>query len=675
MSSMKKNKSIILIIISIVLVIAIALVLYFVLNDKNKLTVAERNWLNDNINTIQNINVVNNANVFGRDGSGVYYDFLKSFENEYGLSINPITYNYPSDPSGINFGIKKKTDENDIVFYEDHYVLVGKNKEVIASAENLNGKTIGILSNDLSYVSNYIKKATDVSFSQFASRDEMLSAMDEKVNYMIVPLMEYLDIILAKDYNIIYHFSDIKEYYVMQTTDDILSRILTKYYNKWEDKFSKSYNESLFNTFKTNMNITDTEVDAMQSVTYNYGFVNASPYEVITGGKYGGIVAVYLSKFSDFADVEFNFVKYNNYNKFTKAVKNNDIDLYFNYYNFVDNYNQTDGISISYSVVAPRSENAVIKSINSLIGKTVYVQENSKIYDYVKGIEGIDIKTFSTTKDLFKLNKKNVYIVIDKNTFDYYSSNKLNNYTTRYSDYILDEYTFKVRTSSALYKLLNKYISILDESEMVIAGLDNHYETIKNGSIITKIAEYILYVVIIVIVIILIIFRKSKKISIARKIKKDDKMKFIDQLTSLKNRNFLNENIETWNNNTIYPQTILVIDLNKIQEINDTYGYNEGDKQIKSLANVLIKTQLDNSEVMRTDGNEFVVYFVGYTQKQISNYIHKLTKEIKKLPYDFGAEIGYSMILDDIKTIEDALNEAVEDMKKQKEKNDEEGKA
>ena len=78
---------------------------------------------------------------------------------------------------------------------------------------------------------------------------------------------------------------------------------------------------------------------------------------------------------------------------------------------------------------------------------------------------------------------------------------------------------------------------------------------------------------------------------------------------------------------------------------------------------------------MRTDGNEFVVYFVGYTQKQISNYIHKLTKEIKKLPYDFGAEIGYSMILDDIKTIEDALNEAVEDMKKQKEKNDEEGKA
>lgn len=228
-----------------------------------------------------------------------------------------------------------------------------------------------------------------------------------------------------------------------------------------------------------------------------------------------------------------------------------------------------------------------------------------------------------------------------------------------------------MRTNSALYKLLDKYIGVMDENKLVIEGLNNHYDTIKSGNIITKIAEYILLILLLVVLIIFIIFKKSKRISIARKIKKDDKMKFIDQLTSLKNRNFLNENIETWNNNTIYPQTIVVIDLNKIQEINDLYGYNEGDKQIKALANILVKTQLDNSEIMRTDGNEFVIYLVGYSQKQVSNYIFKLNKEIKKLPYEFGAEFGFSMIQDDIKTIEDALNEAVEDMKKNKENSNE----
>lgn len=664
---MKKKKSIIIIIISILLVIGIAIGLYFILNDKDKLTVSERNWVNESIGTIQNINVVNNVNVFGRDGSGVYYDFIKDFETEYGLNINPITFNEESNPSGITFGVKQSISENDILFYTDHYVLVSKNNDIISQEENLNGKSIDILSKDLSYVSKYLKKASNVSFKQFETMDEMLLDMNENDTYMLVPLIKNLDVILSKDYKVIYHFSDIKDYYVLQISDDKLSSVLKKYYNKWNNEFNDVYNNNLFKTFTNNMNISDTEVDSMQSITYNYGFVNASPYEVILGGKYGGIIAVYLSNFSKFADIEFNFVKYKNFNSFTKAINKKDIDLYFNYYNFTDDFYQTDGLSIEYVVAARRDNNTVVKSIYSLIGETVYVQENSKIYDYIKNINDINVKTFSTTKELFKLNKKDVYIILDKNTFDYYSDKKLDNYTSRYSDYISNEYTFKVRTNSALYRLLDKYVGVMDEDEMVLDGLNNHYDTIKSGSIITKVAEYILYIAIIVVIVIFVLFKKSKKVSIARKIKKDDKMKFIDQLTSLKNRNFLNENIETWNNNTIYPQTIVVVDLNKIQEINDLYGYNEGDKQIKALANILVKTQLDNSEIMRTDGNEFVIYLVGYNQKQISNYIFKLNKEIKKLPYEFGAEFGFSMIQDDIKTIEDALNEAVEDMKKNKE--------
>lgn len=666
---MKKKKSIIIIIISILVGIAIGL--YFILNDKDKLTVSERNWVNQNIGTIQNINVINNVNVFGKNGSGVFYDFISDFETEYGLSINPITFNEGSNPSGISFGVKNIVDDNDILFYTDHYVLVGKNNDYISTEEDLNGKNIDILSKDLSYVSKYVKKASNVVFKQFENIDEIILGMNENETYMLVPLMEYLDTILSKDYKVVYHFSDIKEYYVLSLSDDKLSSVLKKYYNKWNNEFDNVYNDNLFKTFTSAMNITDTEVDSMQSITYNYGFVNASPYEVILGGKYGGIVAVYLSNFSKFADIEFNFVKYKTFNKFMKAVNNKDIDLYFNYYNFTDDFYQTDGISIEYVIAARRDNSTVIKSIYSLIGETVYVQENSKIYDYIKNISDINIKTFSTTKDLFKLNKKDVFIILDKNTFDYYSDNKLDNYTGRYEDFISNEYTFKVRTNSALYRLLDKYIGVMDENKLVIEGLNNHYDTIKSGNIITKIAEYILLILLLVVLIIFIIFKKSKRISIARKIKKDDKMKFIDQLTSLKNRNFLNENIETWNNNTIYPQTIVVIDLNKIQEINDLYGYNEGDKQIKALANILVKTQLDNSEIMRTDGNEFVIYLVGYSQKQVSNYIFKLNKEIKKLPYEFGAEFGFSMIQDDIKTIEDALNEAVEDMKKNKENSNE----
>lgn len=665
---MKKKKNIIIIIASFILAIGIGFLGYSLISNKNKLTVAERNWINENIGTIQNINVINNADVFGLDGSGVFYDFLSDFEETYGMKVNPITFNAGSNPSGITFNMSNN--HFDIDFYTDHYVLVSKNHEVINEEVELNGKVIGILNNDLSYVSKYLTNASNVTFTQFDSMDEMILGMNEELNYMIVPLHNNLDVILSKNYYVVYHFSDIKVYYGLNLGTDKLSSILKKYYNNWDSKDSV-YNDNLFKTFTSNMGISEAEVDSMQSVTYNYGFVNASPYEVLTGGKYGGIVAVYLSNFSSFADVEFNFVKYKNFNKFKNAKNDGKVDLYFDYYNYSDEFNKTDGINIEYAVVARRNNNIVIKSVNSLINETVYVMDNSKIEEYLNNKGNINIKTIKNEKELFKLNKKDVIIVLDKKSFDYYKSKNLDNYSLRYSDYLDNEYTFKVRINSPLYKLLDKYVSVMDPEEFAIKGLNNHYETLKSGGVLTKIAEYILYFVILTIIVLLILFKRSKKVTIAKKIKKDDKMKFIDQLTCLKNRNFLNENIASWNNNTIYPQTIVVVDLNKLQEINDSYGYNEGDKQIKALANILVKTQIDNSEILRTDGNEFVIYLVGYSQKQVSNYIFKLNKEIKKLPYDFGAEFGLSMIEDNIKTIEDALNEAVEDMKKNKESHNE----
>ena len=97
------------------------------------------------------------------------------------------------------------------------------------------------------------------------------------------------------------------------------------------------------------------------------------------------------------------------------------------------------------------------------------------------------------------------------------------------------------------------------------------------------------------------------------------------------------------------------IDINRVKELNDTYGHEEGDRQIQAVANVLIKTQVDNSEIIRTDGNEFMVYMVGYSEKQILSYMKKLVKEFKNLPYNYGVAMGFSMIEDDTKLVEDAF--------------------
>ena len=122
-----------------------------------------------------------------------------------------------------------------------------------------------------------------------------------------------------------------------------------------------------------------------------------------------------------------------------------------------------------------------------------------------------------------------------------------------------------------------------------------------------------------------------------------------------------------WNKNTIYPQACIVLDINGVKILNDSYGHEEGDKLIQGVANALIKTQIDNSEIMRTDGNEFFVYLVGYPEKQVVSYIKKLIKEFNKLNYKPGVAIGFSMIEDDTKLVEDAFNEASIKMRSNKE--------
>ena len=140
-------------------------------------------------------------------------------------------------------------------------------------------------------------------------------------------------------------------------------------------------------------------------------------------------------------------------------------------------------------------------------------------------------------------------------------------------------------------------------------------------------------------------------------------------LTSLKNRNYLNDYMDRWDSSEIYPQSIVIVDLNNVAYINDNYGHEEGDNVIKSAANILINTQMENTEIIRTNGNEFLIYLVEYDEKQVLTYIRKLNKEFKDLEHGFGAAIGYSMINDGIKTIDDAINEATLDMRNNKEEN------
>ena len=261
---MKKKRNLFIIIGSIILSLIIATVIFFVLRGNNKLTVQERTWINNNISTIQNINIVNNSNVFGKNASGVFYDFLKDFSLEYGMQINPITFTSNNVPSGISLGVKNSINESDVVFYTDHYVVISPKDEVISEYRFLKDKTIGITSTNASYVASYVGNAT--TLNTYENDTLLYEALGTEIDYAIVPLMQSLDLILSNNYNILYHLSDVNCYYVMQTTNDILSSVLKKYYQKWEDNLNEYFLDHEFELFTESLNISESEIDRLQSV-------------------------------------------------------------------------------------------------------------------------------------------------------------------------------------------------------------------------------------------------------------------------------------------------------------------------------------------------------------------------------------------------------------------------
>lgn len=667
----KKNKKIFLIVIIAILALAIlGIITFLILNDDNKLSVEEKEWLAKNVNSTQNVYVLNNVDVYGKNGSGVLFDFINDFEAKFGVDINIITYNSGESVSANSFKMTDDISDNQIPFSEEHYVIVSKDKVNMSSLSQLSNKKIGVLSSDEKRINNYLNTIKDLSLTPYETSTNLFESLEanEAIQYAIVPLEENLSSILTSNYNIDYHISDLKKYVVYDKNNDNLSSIIEKYYNTWKEKnLKESYNNNELKTFVSALNISDKDLTSIQAKTYNYGFVDNHPYEVLISGTYGGIISEYLSNFSDFSQTEFSFSKYKNFNSFTEAIANNKIDLFYNYYNLETEYQKIDSLNnISFDIVTREDDDLVINSINSLSDKNVYVLKNSILEKYLNSIGNINIKTYANDKDLKKIAKKDSIIVIDELSFDYYSKNILDDYNTRYRNVLSDTYNFYISSDETFNLLFSKYIQTLDPNTIQVRGIHNHTITIKSGTILGKIAKYSLIIICIIFVILFLAYRSSKKIKIAKKIKKEDKMKYIDQLTSLKNRNYLNENVASWNKNTIYPQATIIIDLNQIQEINDSLGYEQGDSQIKATANILIKTQLDNSDIMRTDGNEFLIYLVGYQEKQIVSYIRKLNKEFKSLPYEYGAAIGYSMIVNDMKTIEDAINESVEDMKNKK---------
>lgn len=678
-----KNKKIIISILILILILGVVGYFVFFKQDKNStLTLTEKQWIEKQKNKMIDLSILSDVPVFNYEGNGVFLDFISSLEADTKLEFNKIAYTMVEGAqSEYTFAIVDKASKDDIVLYRDHYVLLVKGNEKYDNLSSLPPMSIGVTSADLDRVHTYLGKSSNFTYKpydSFATLFAMFQDENSPVSAIAVPKNLYLNIILKNDLGIAYQMTDFSKDYVLSLgKDKTLNTILKKYYKKWSaESYEDIYTSHLADSYFEFKNISEKEKSNFRSKQYVYGFVENSPYDFTYGGKLKGINPEYMREFSKIANIEIQYKKYDSIQKMVQDFNKGKLDFIFANHSLtkydIDSYTTVSNSDNLVAIATDLTNNKKINSIYSLQDDKVMVLKNTKIEKQLKD-SGVDVLSYNSMKELLEHQNKNSIIALDLYSYNYYSHNELKTYRLAYSYLLDDPYGFvikDVRKNTIFEEFLNFYISYSEEKIHIdnamkdLLGIESNFDWIIKGLLYVA-ATVGVCAIIKSIVSLFLKPQENKKRTFSR----EEKLKYIDQLTSLKNRNYLNDHISKWDESDVYPQSILIVDLNNIAYINDNYGHKEGDAVIAEAANILIKNQVVNSEIIRTNGNEFLIYLVGYNEKQVVSYIRKLNKEFKELSHGFGAAIGYSTIVDAIKTVDDAINEATLDMKSIKEEN------
>lgn len=103
-------------------------------------------------------------------------------------------------------------------------------------------------------------------------------------------------------------------------------------------------------------------------------------------------------------------------------------------------------------------------------------------------------------------------------------------------------------------------------------------------------------------------------------------LSFHDALTNLYNRAYFEEELERYNFPRHYPLSVIMIDIDGLKVVNDTFGHNQGDRLLQHFASLLNSISRKGDVVARLGGDEFVILLPSTTAEQAHDFHERIKK-------------------------------------------------
>jgi diguanylate cyclase (GGDEF)-like protein len=175
--------------------------------------------------------------------------------------------------------------------------------------------------------------------------------------------------------------------------------------------------------------------------------------------------------------------------------------------------------------------------------------------------------------------------------------------------------------------------------------------------------------------------RNQKYISVLREtVGTDANSSWYDELTGLYNKKYLNYFLEKLksSSNSSHKISMIMVDIDKFKDINDTCGHGVGDETLKEVSTIL-KNEAKNDVVLRFGGDEFLIIIVNKgiavdnedaQKRKIDKIINNIDLSVKRKLFtsrniEISLSLGYA-ISDNNQSLMEMLNNADQEMYRKK---------
>ena len=458
----------------------------------------------------------------------------------------------------------------------------------------------------------------------------------------------------------------------------ILGRIIDKYIEQRKAQIAKIAQDAERIYTRKVLKLTPAELEwlerrgeAVVGVADDY-----LPFDYFHNGEYRGIVGETLRRISDIIGIRFK-VEHGPFAEVYEKARTGAIDVlniaktedrlqYFFY---------PRPISMERDIIVGRKTSPPVQDVYGLEGARVAVIDGFWHEEYLR--KNLKVPNIAKTDDIMEslrlLREGKVDYMIENPTVVEYYINGLG-----YTDLVKRGSTSKDsfvyfgvnRQQPELASIIDKVLPLINFDDMKYLGMQS-VPTLRNeesrqlGSVIIGL---VFALAIILFVTVRIVRSLANQKAQTRFLNEREQFLYTDVLTGFHNRNYFSHQAEALQKG-VYPQAILVADLNNLKRVNDAHGHAAGDALLRLFA-AYIRELFPEGEVFRIGGDEFIILLNRTSKEAAVKAIEALQSSCQTFGHTVkngqviypSAAMGYAIRNHDQERLDDLIARADERM-------------